>query len=206
MRRTAEGSEGRIKEPVEIHPLHPYTQEEIWLVVSGYETDEIYTVEKTETDERTVFDIRLARLEQPFRDSFHQDFSPEECRWHNSLLEKGFCFGAYQGSRLAGFVIGEPLLEDRLARVWEIHVLEEFRGMGVGRALLERVMSRAREAHLESVMLETQNTNVKAVRFYRRMGFTLDSIDCSPPYYRNEQGEGTGQVAFYMKHKLAADE
>jgi ribosomal protein S18 acetylase RimI-like enzyme len=77
-----------------------------------------------------------------------------------------------------------------------------FRRMGIGRALMAQVIARTRQNHLPVIMLETQNTNVKAIRFYRSMGFTLDSIDLSPPHYVNEAGEPTHQIAFYMKLKL----
>ena len=74
--------------------------------------------------------------------------------------------------------------------------------MGVGRALMEREIEAARKADLPIVMLETQNTNVRAIRFYRSQGFRLESIDLDAPHYVDAEGKGTGQVAFYMKLRL----
>jgi streptothricin acetyltransferase len=186
----------------EIRELQPFTQAEIWPIISGYETSEIYTVHKTETDQNTVFDIRLVRLEKPYRDDYYQDFTPEECQWYLSLLPKGGCFGAYQNGRLIGFAMGETLPDERMLRVWEFHVLAEFRRMGVGRALMERVIVKARGDQLAMIMLETQNTNVKAIRFYRSLGFSIESIDLSPPHYSLSEGQEVRQAAFYMKQKL----
>ena len=45
------------------------------------------------------------------------------------------------------------------------------------------------------IVCETQNTNVPAIRFYQRMGFTLDGIDLS--FY-----ETIDEVAFFMKRKV----
>jgi ribosomal protein S18 acetylase RimI-like enzyme len=186
----------------EIRELQPFTQAEIWPIIAGYETQEFYAVEKTESELRTVFDIHLISLERPFQASFYEDFTPEECQWYLSLLQQGYCFGAYQDGQLIGFLIGETLPDDQLLRVWEIHVLAEFRRKGVGRALMEQALLKARKEHIPMVMLETQNTNVKAVRFYRSLGFSLEAIDISPPHYRRLEGEEVKQVAFYMKRRL----
>jgi streptothricin acetyltransferase len=185
--------------PFEIRALHPFTQAEIWPIISGYETQEIYAVEKRETDLHTLIDIRLVRLGTPYRASFEQDFTPEDCAWYRRLVEKGCCFGAYQQERLIGFAIGEIIPEDHLLRVWEFHVMSEFRRRGVGRALMQRVIAQARGERLPTILLETQNTNVKAVRFYRSMGFALESLDLSPPHYQKLGGQEASEVAFYMK-------
>jgi streptothricin acetyltransferase len=186
----------------EIRALHAFTQAEIWPLLSGYETDEIYTVSKQETDQNTRIDIHLTRLEQPFRDDFYVDFTPEECQWHYRRISQGTCWGAYQGERLIGCAICELFPEDKVLKIFELHVLAEMRGLGVGRALMERVIALARDQHVPTMWLETQNTNVKAIRFYRRMGFSLESLDLSPAHYRDPRGNATGQVAFYMKRNL----
>ncbi len=186
----------------EILPLRPFTREEVLPIVTGYETREIYTVEKTETDAHTLFDIRLVSLEKPYRAAFVQDFTVEEYEIYLRMLPQGYCFGTYQAGRLIGFVIGEAFQDDDLLRVWEFHVMDGFRRMGVGRALMEQEVSKARQDHLTTVMVETQNTNVKAIRFYRSMGFTLESIDLSPMHYGSPREGEPNQVAFYMKRRL----
>ena len=87
-----------------------------------------------------------------------------------------------------------------MLRVWEFHVAAEFRRMGVGRALMEQVIASARQGGLKMIELETQNTNVQAVRFYRKMGFSLESIDLWQYFYL--EGEETRQAAFFMKQRL----
>ena len=54
---------------------------------------------------------------------------------------------------------------------------------------------------LRALVCETQSLNVPAIRFYRKMGFTLDGIDLS--YYTNEDYHPTQNVAIFMKYKLA---
>jgi ribosomal protein S18 acetylase RimI-like enzyme len=183
----------------EILPLRPFTQAELWPILSGYETHEIYSVEKTEADQRTLFDIRLVRLAKPYQTDYYSDFTPDEVDRYLSLLPQGFSFGAYQQDRLVGFAIGEVISEDRLVRVWEFHVLAEFRRAGIGRALMEQVIAKAQQEHLAMVVLETQNTNVDAIRFYRAMGFSLEAIDLSLYFHLSTDSDTT---AFFMKQRL----
>lgn len=190
--------------PFEIRSMQPFTQADLWPILTGYETQEIYTVDKTETDQQTRIDIRLVRLDTPFQDSFYQDFPPEECERYLGYLAQGYSFGAYQSERLIGFALAEAQPEEHMVRVWEFHVLAEFRRMGVGRALMAQVIAKTRQNHLPVILLETQNTNVKAIRFYRSMGYSLESIDLSPPHYVTAAGEPTNQIAFYMKLRLEA--
>ena len=146
-------------ESFDILPLRPFTQAEIWPIIDGYGTDEIYAVEKTESDAHTLFDIRLVKLASPYQSTFFSDFEPEDCEWYQVLLQRGYSFGAYQGERLIGFALAEAFPDKRLLRVWEIHVLAAF----------------------------------------RRMGFSLEAIDCSEYF---AMGEDANQVAFYMKRRI----
>lgn len=65
---------------------------------------------------------------------------------------------------------------------------------------MEQVVTKAQQDRLAMIMLETQNTNVPAVRFYRKMGFNLQAID--PSHYFFLSGTEASQVAFYMKRRL----
>ena len=57
----------------------------------------------------------------------------------------------------------------------------------------------ARTAGLRALAVETQNTNVAAIHFYRSCGFTLEGIDLS--YYTNTDLED-GEIAIFLKRKL----
>lgn len=190
-----------MNEPMEIQPLRPFTRADVWHLLSGYETSEIYQVEKSESDSLMRFDFRLTRLEQPLHDDFYGDFSDEEIENWNRLLPQGYSFGAYRGGALVGLAVGEAWPENRRARVWEFHVQANCRRMGVGRALMQRVLERARQDELGLVFLETQNTNVSAVRFYRCMGFTLEAVDIGH-YFPSSNPVIRQQVQFLMKYWL----
>jgi ribosomal protein S18 acetylase RimI-like enzyme len=53
----------------------------------------------------------------------------------------------------------------------------EFRGVGLGRKLLERGIQWARENQFPGVMLETQDDNVPACTLYASCGFILSGFD-----------------------------
>ena len=49
------------------------------------------------------------------------------------------------------------------------------------------------------IVCETQNYNVPAIEFYRKVGFEIEGIDLS--YYSNRDMT-EGEVAIFMKRKL----
>ena len=88
------------------------------------------------------------------------------------------------GQRVGGAVValntaGVTMLEGRsdLAVLWDIRVRPEARGAGTGSLLFRSVEAWARDRRCSTLKVETQNTNVPACRFYRRMGCTLGALD-----------------------------
>lgn len=65
---------------------------------------------------------------------------------------------------------------NRSAELSALFVAPGSRGRGVGRALLARALTFAREAGMRCLGVETQTTNVPAIRFYRRAGFRFCGI------------------------------
>lgn len=61
--------------------------------------------------------------------------------------------------------------------VEDLAVNPEYRGLGIGRKLLERGIQWARENGFPGVMLETQDDNVPACMLYQSCGFVLSGFD-----------------------------
>jgi len=59
----------------------------------------------------------------------------------------------------------------------DLVVNPEYRGLGLGRKLLERGIQWARENDYPGVMLETQDDNVPACTLYQSCGFVLSGLD-----------------------------
>jgi GNAT superfamily N-acetyltransferase len=74
---------------------------------------------------------------------------------------------------------GVNMLEGRddLAALWDIRVRPEYRSTGVGSALFRATESWIRTRGGRMLKIETQNINIRACRFYARMGCTLVAID-----------------------------
>ena len=66
---------------------------------------------------------------------------------------------------------------NRFAYVEDLVVNPEYRGLGIGRKLLECGIQWARENHFPGVMLETQDDNVPACTLYQSSGFVLSGFD-----------------------------
>jgi streptothricin acetyltransferase len=66
---------------------------------------------------------------------------------------------------------------NRFAYVEDIVVNPEYRGLGIGRRLLDRGIQWARENGFPGVMLETQDDNVPACTLYQSCGFVLSGFD-----------------------------
>lgn len=85
-------------------------------------------------------------------------------------------FFAYADGQLAGQI--------RLWKHWntyayidDIAVESDYRGRGVGYALIQRAIEWAKFKGLPGIMLETQDNNVAACRLYQRCGFELYGFD-----------------------------
>jgi ribosomal protein S18 acetylase RimI-like enzyme len=192
-----------MNQTIEILPLTTLRLDKVLPIVTGYISYEKYAVDKHEDGDHTIFDIHLVKLDKPHQANFEQDFNDEDYQRYISMLPQGYSYGAYHDGNLVAFAISEVNDWNRSLRIWEFQVKQEYRHQGIGRALMEKVVTRAAEGGFRIVVLETQNTNVPAVRFYRKMGFALEALDLS--LYTNEDVE-SGEVAFIMKRRLEAGE
>lgn len=62
-------------------------------------------------------------------------------------------------------------IDDREAEIRRMYLLPEARGVGIGRKLLEELISIAREQRFERVVLETASVLKEATSLYRKRGF-----------------------------------
>lgn len=90
---------------------------------------------------------------------------------------KGSLLIAYRGGQPAGCVALRDL-GDNVAEMKRMFVPSAFRGLGVGRALADRVIADARQAGYRRMRLDTSWRQNEAIRLYEASGFTR-----IPPYY-----------------------
>lgn len=91
---------------------------------------------------------------------------------HDSELRVGAAVVAFDTA-------GVNMLEGRLdlAVLWDIRVRPEVRSAGIGARLFSAAETWARDRGRRTLKVETQNINVPACKFYRRMGCMLGAID-----------------------------
>jgi carbonic anhydrase len=93
---------------------------------------------------------------------------------------KGRLYLAQVSGATAGCIALRPLASD-LCEMKRLFVREEFRGMQIGRMLIERVIDDAREIGYSAMRLDTFPPKMgKAVQLYESYGFRE-----IPPYYHN---------------------
>jgi GNAT superfamily N-acetyltransferase len=142
----------------------------------------------------TPFAIRQA--ESPADIAHARDLFQEYAAWLNIDL----CFqnfdeelatlpGKYAPPRGRLFLAGDdpvgcialrPLEEAGIGEVKRLYVRPAARGTGLGRALVESVLTHARDIGYRELRLDTADWMRDAVRLYERLGF----LECSP-YYHN---------------------
>ncbi|MDX1968833.1 MAG: N-acetyltransferase [Planctomycetaceae bacterium] len=76
-------------------------------------------------------------------------------------------------------------ITEHLASIQNVGIAPEYRGQGLGRALVLRCLAGCRDAGLHRVGLEVTAGNVAAVELYRRVGFRVTrtmyrSVDAAP--------------------------
>jgi ribosomal protein S18 acetylase RimI-like enzyme len=94
----------------------------------------------------------------------------------SSGTRNGFILGAFNDvGRLVGIVSlsRESFRKERhKAILWGMHVAASCRRQGIGRRLVEELVSRARDfGDIEQIILNAATRNTAAVRFYESLGF-----------------------------------
>jgi GNAT superfamily N-acetyltransferase len=100
--------------------------------------------------------------------------------------------------RLVGLLEVEIHAWNDTAMLWNLMIDLAYRGQGLGRRLWHRAVDFARQAEVRAIMIETQNTNIPACKFYARMGCRL--IGINELFYTND-GQNT-EIALFWAYPL----
>lgn len=120
--------------------------------------------------------------------------------------------GVFRDCLLAGYRSSVLVRDDSVAgygilsiAAGEAHILNlcvnpEFRSMGYGEQLLDRMLAQARSASVREVFLEVRPSNKTALALYRKRGFF--QVANRPAYYQSHQGREDAAV---LAKKLVID-
>jgi ribosomal protein S18 acetylase RimI-like enzyme len=182
---------------IDIRRLERMTSSDFKRIVTGYTTTQTYAVHRIESLESIMLSLDLCELDVPFVKTYQH--ASTQIAYYRELLREGLSVGAYDGTQLIGIGIADRQDWNGTLILWEFHVASDYRGRGIGRRMMDRLIETASQNYLRAISAETQNTNVPAIRFYRKLGFTLESVDLS--YYGNDD-LARGEVAVFMKRKI----
>lgn len=104
---------------------------------------------------------------------------------------------ADDGQRIVGIAALGVEVWNRRAVLSHLYVEASARGRGVGRALVDAAITEAHRREARCLWVETQTTNLGAVRFYRRLGFTWCGFDTS--LYDPDEIEAGESALFFMR-------
>jgi len=110
--------------------------------------------------------------------SFHRGWSEAEVE--RLLVERNvMTHRALLGAALAGFIMSRRAADE--AEILSVAVAKARRGRGLARDLLQLHLRRLAGDGVRAVFLEVDETNVPAIRLYRRAGFR--DVGKRPNYY-----------------------
>jgi GNAT superfamily N-acetyltransferase len=121
----------------------------------------------------------------PWTKDYDRDAGEAPARWRErfDVSRWGFLLARAGGEPVGGAVIAVDtpavrMLEGRrdLAVLWDLRVVPERRGTGLGRRLFAAAERWAAARGCTWLKIETQQINVRACRFYARQGCTLGAI------------------------------
>ena len=158
-----------------------------------YESPGHYKVEIQPKEDGWTIDLTKQDFEIPFKKWDDTDKVIQPYKGDSEI------YGAFIEEKEAGLIQFEYQPHNESVRVWDIDIWKEFQHQGVGTKLMNKCISRAKEFGARRIILEVQSSNLKAIDFYRKMGFELIGLDAS--HYHNddiERNEVRLEMAMYL--------
>lgn len=159
--------------------LDSYTAVPIRLMV-----DAIYEVKMAQCKGQGLI-LEEKPLSEPYVDDFDAFDHPRNWAQRGWDLSKWGFYAAYEKEKMVGGAIvaydttGVYMLQGRrdIACLWDIRVHPDFRRKGIGKVLLDEAKAFAHTRGCKYLKIETQNTNIRANRFYESQGCVLGGIN-----------------------------
>lgn len=124
--------------------------------------------------------------------------------WSPQLIANEFrhahsrVWGARARGRVVGFIVVHVVLDE--AHILNFGVRLAFRGMGVGRELIQESLTRLSDEGVRTVSLEVRESNAVARTLYAELGFVEAGIR---PRYYTDNGEDALTLRLDMQNFLA---
>jgi len=110
--------------------------------------------------------------------------------WRGNYRQGCKFWGAFAEGRLVGFCLLSSEVVGNALQIYSIFVDRPCRGKGVGSRLMAEAEGHCRTTGVRAIYLTTTLGNVKAIEFYRKIGYRIVGI------HARVYKEADGQVAF----------
>ncbi|MFN8411399.1 MAG: GNAT family N-acetyltransferase [Anaerolineales bacterium] len=165
----------------------PEDREHILSIDTSFSTGQIYQVVVNDNS----FTLVEKTISIPFRKVF--ELSPEVDNFPNV---NDVLIAEYQ-MRPVGIAVLNYDADNHRAMLQHIHVDAKHRRLGIGQALMEASLARAKEYQARCIWLETQDVNYGAIQFYKKAGFNFCGLDLSLD--ERTEAEVQENAIFFMK-------
>ncbi len=127
----------------------------------------------TAEDAGRINDLFIEMLQTIFEDENVEGYKPGDLDYYFSGNEDWICVAETEG-RIIGFLSIEVHREvDNFLYYDDFSVSKNYRGMGVGTALMEEAEKYCKSLGFDSIVLHVEKDNADAQRLYERKGFAL---------------------------------
>ena len=113
-----------------------------------------------------------------YEKSYLQNQNDNEELAYNEYINKPnqVIYIALLHKQIIGFIVLKKNW-NHYAYIEDITVDKKYRTLGVGKRLVDQAKKWAKEGNMPGIMLETQNNNVAACKFYEKCGFVIGGFD-----------------------------
>lgn len=186
---------------IEIRKLLNFSEED--RIVFGsfrYNSASEYFVSKKESENEISITLKEIKLDKSYNKSFQ--ITDKIFTEYKKIISEGNSFGAYEKQKLAGVVIAENRVWNNSLWIEFIQVADNYKRCGIGTELLNRIQLQGKENHFRIIELETQNTNVPAIKFYMKCGYVISGLNME----LYNKPEDKNEIAVYMSRKIISSE
>ena len=131
-------------------------------------------------DLNNIYDLEIESYEFPWTKEILRD----------CILYKYDSFAVFFNDNLVGYVIAKITYPE--THILNLTVKKSFRKKGIGRSLIELIISEARLRNSENIILEVRVDNIQAQSLYKKLNFEI--IGTRKDYYESENGREDAYV------------
>ena len=146
------------------------------------------------TDLISVMEINMKTLPEHYSDYFYESLLADMPESFLIAENAGTYVGYIMCKSEFGFSNFKKLGFVKKGHVVSVAVLDEFRGNGIGSALVEEAIKGVQEKQCDEMYLEVRCSNTDAVRLYERLGMSVKQRLKS--YYRDGEDAYMMAIAF----------